>query len=332
MLPLLLALFLGAAPAAPQAPVQPLRLAGQALGRSMEVEVRDLPRAAAEAAIRAAFAEAAEMEKLADPVRPEGGLAVLNAAAGKGPQPVDARLLAALDRAWNFCLWSEGAHGPLGRGLYALWGLRAEAPEPPAPERVDEARALAACGLVNLDKTKGAVALATGAGLDLWGFAEGAAVDRTVEILRQQGVSNGFVRIGAVYRAFGPGPAGKGWPVRLPEVPGLEEPPGLVLLRDRSLAVAAQSDHPGGTAGRAAYLNQRSGRPAQGVLTAITVTELAADAQGLAVSMLIIGPREGQLRLGSLRPRPSVLWFLGTGTGAPLHVDYRWSDVSRGRK
>lgn len=332
MLPLLLALFLGAAPADPQAPVQPLRLAGQAFGRPMEVEVRDLPRAAAEAAIRRAFAEAAEMEKLADPVRPDGGLAALSAAAGKGPQPVDARLLAALDRAWNFCLWSEGAHGPLGRGLYALWGLRAEIPEPPAPERVDEARALAACGLLSLDKTKSAAALGAGAGLDLWGFAEGAAVDRTVEILRQQGVSNGFVRIGGVYRVFGPGPAGKGWPVRLPEVPGLEEPPGVVLLRDRALAVAARSDHPQGSAGRAGYLNQRNGRPAEGVLAVFTVTELAADAQGLATSLLIVGPREGQLRLGSLRPRPSVLWFLGTGAGAPLHVDYRWSDVSRGRK
>ncbi|HEY9422395.1 MAG TPA: FAD:protein FMN transferase, partial [Thermoanaerobaculia bacterium] len=195
-----------------------------------------------------------------------------------------------------------------------------------------DARSQAACNRLTLDKAKGAAALAAGGGLDLWGFAEGYAVDRAVEVLRRQGVGNGIVRIGRVHRGFGPGPSGKGWPVRLPQVPGLEEPGGLVYLKNQSLAVAAQSDHPQQGSGRAPYLNQRNGRPAQGVLTTMTVTQLAMDAQGLATALLIVGPREGQLRIGSLRPRPSVLWFLGTGAGSPLQVDYRWSDVSRGRK
>jgi hypothetical protein len=43
--------------------------------------------------------------------------------------------------------------------------------------------------------------------------------------------------------------------------------------------------------------------------------------------MVLTGPREGQLRLGSLRPSPSVLWFLGSGSGAPLQADHHWGDV-----
>jgi hypothetical protein len=65
------------------------------------------------------------------------------------------------------------------------------------------------------------------------------------------------------------------------------------------------------------------------VLLTAAVSELAIDAQGLAVTLLIAGPREGQLRLGSLRPRPSVLWLLGSGTGMPLQVGYRWSEINR---
>ena len=61
----------------------------------------------------------------------------------------------------------------------------------------------------------------------------------------------------------------------------------------------------------------------------MAVSELALDAQGLATSMLILGPRAGQIRIGTLRPRPSLLWFLGSGEGAPLVVDYRWSDITR---
>src|SRR5262245_2947236 len=130
MFPLLLALFL----AAPPAPAEPPRLSSKAFGRTVEIAVRDLSANAARAAIQKAFAEIAEIERLTDATRPDGGLTVLNAAAGKGPQPVDPRLMTVLARAGDFCIWSEGAHGPLGRDLYALWGLRAPAAGQPSAE------------------------------------------------------------------------------------------------------------------------------------------------------------------------------------------------------
>ncbi|HEV7504922.1 MAG TPA: FAD:protein FMN transferase [Thermoanaerobaculia bacterium] len=331
MLLCLLALLLGSP--LPTAVVSPLRQADKAFGRPAEIEVRDLPREVAREAIKKAFAQIAEIERLSDTVRPDGGLAALNAAAGKGPQKPDPRLLAMLGRAGDFCDWSEGAHGPLGRDLYVLWGLRSKVAEPPNAEQVEKAAALTACKRLTVDSGKGTAELEAGSGLDLWGFAEGFAVDQATEALRQNGVVNGFVRIGSVQRGFGKGPAGKGWPVELPQPPGLEEPAGRLYLRDHALAVAALADHPLAPpeppAVAAPYLNQRTGKAPEGILATVVVTELAADAQGLATSVFILGPREGQIRMGSMRPRPSVLWFLGSGAGAPLQVDYRWSDVSR---
>jgi FAD:protein FMN transferase len=324
MLLWLLIFILGASPSPEPSPQ---RLADKAFGRPAEIEVRDLPAATAREGIRKAFTAIAETERLADAARPDGGLTALNAAAGKGPQKQDPRLLTMLGRAADFCFWSEGAHGPLARDLYALWGLRSAVADPPSPDQVEKAASLTACTRLTVDPEKGTAELEAGSGLDLWGFAEGLAVDRAVEVLRQNGADNGFVRIGAVQRGFGAGPAGKGWPVELPRLPGLEEPAGHLFLRDHALAFASPPDHPGG--GVAPYLNQRTGRPSEGVLAAVAVTEQAADAQGLATSLFILGPREGQVRLGSLRPRPSVLWFLGSGSGAPLQVDYRWSEVSR---
>lgn len=313
MLPLLFALLAGASPAAP-APAR-------AFGQPVEIQIRGLSEDATREAVQKALAGVAETERLMT-----DGTAALSAAAGKGPQPVDPRLLDPLARAWSFCQWSEGAHGPLGKGLYSLWGLQAE--DPPGSDAVLQAVKAAACDRLTLDPQKRTATLAAGSGVDLVGFAEGAAVDRAVEILRGSKVGNALVRIGPVQRGFGPGPAGKGWPVLLPKVPGLEGPTDEVYLRDRSLAVAAGSDHPlqGGTA---SYLNQRTGEPAQGVLAAVAVTELAVDAQGLATTMLILGPREGELRMGTLRPRPSLLWFLGTGEGEPLIVNYRWTELVR---
>lgn len=323
MLSYLLAFLL----AAPVGVPPPLRQADKAFGRPAEIEVRDLAPAAAREAIAKAFAQIAETERLSDAVRPDGGLAALNAAAGKGPQRPDPRLLAMLAQALAFCYWSEGAHGPLGRDLYALWGLRSAVAAPPDADQAEKAAALTACTRLTVDPEKGTAALEAGSGLDLWGFAEGAAVDGAVEVLRQNGAVNGFVRIGSVQRGFGKGPGGKGWPVELPQPPGLEEPAGRLYLRDHALAVAALADHP--RAGAAPYLSQRTGRPPEGILAAMVVTELASDAQGLATSVFILGPREGQVRMGSVRPRPSVLWFMGSGAGTPLQVDYRWSEVSR---
>jgi thiamine biosynthesis lipoprotein ApbE len=323
MLPLVFALLLGApAPPAPAQPAAPLRLTSTVFGQPMAIEVRDLPEPAAREAIQQAFSEVAEVERLAS-----GGLAALNAAAGQAPQPVDRRLFELLTKAQSFCVWSDGSHGPLGRDLYAAWGAEA-----PALERIEQTVELTACDRLTLDPERGTAALAAGSGLDLVGFAEGAAVDRAVEILRQRKAGNGFVRLGGVQRGFGPGPAGKGWPVALPPVAGLEEPPADLYLRDGSLAVAAQSDHPLQGAGGVSYLVQRTGKPARGVVMTAAVTDLAVDAQGLATTMLINGPREGQLRLGSLVPKPSVLWFVGSGTGPPLVVGYRWSEVTRPRK
>jgi thiamine biosynthesis lipoprotein ApbE len=326
MLPLLFALLLGAP--APAVPAGPPRLTAQAFGQPVEVEVRGLPEDAGREAAGQALLEIAEVERLAS-----AGLAALNAAAGQAPRPVDRRLLDILTRARSFCVWSDGAHGPLARDLYAAWGLHSASPgtAAPLPERVAQAAELTACDRLTLDPQQGTAALAAGSGLDLLGFAEGAAVDRAVEVLRQRKAGNGFVRVGAVRRGFGAGPAGKGWPVALPQVPGLEEPPAELYLRDASLAVASQSDHPLQGA-EASYLVQRTGKPARGVVMTAAVTELALDAQGLATTMLINGAREGQLRLGSLIPKPSVLWFVGSGTGPPLVVGYRWSEVIRPRK
>ncbi len=320
MLPLLLALSLGApAPLLPP----PVRQSAEAFGKPMDIEVRGLPAEEAREAIARAVAEVAAFQRLADV-----GIAALNGAAGKGPQPVDPRILALLTRAQSFCEWSDGAHGPFGRDLYALWGLRSPVAESPGADQVRQAAAVATCDRLTLDPQKGTAALAAGSGLDLVGFVEGAAVDQAVGVLRQRKAGDGCVRIGGVQRGFGPGPGGKGWPVALPQFPGQEGPADQVYLRDRALATASQADHPL-QGGALSYLNQRTGLPVSGTLATVAVSELALDAQGLATSMLILGPRAGQIRIGALRPRPSLLWFLGSGEGAPLVVDYRWSDITR---
>ena len=104
-----------------------------------------------------------------------------------------------------------------------------------------------------------------------------------------------------------------------------------LCLRLNDLSVAAISSHGErlrqGDAEFPVLLDQRTGRPSSGVLAVVLATPLATDAQALATTMMILGNREGQLRLGNVDPAPAVLWLLGDGSGEPLLATYRWSSL-----
>jgi thiamine biosynthesis lipoprotein ApbE len=132
-----------------------------------------------------------------------------------------------------------------------------------------------------------------------------------------------------VVRAFGPGPEGAGWPVELPAFPGTEGPLRL-RLRDQAVAVAAAAARPIVVGGdrHAGFLDQRTGRPAEGVVATAAAAELGIDAEALAVAAFVLGSREATFLLGQLRPTPSVLWLLGTGSGRPLMTSHHWSRLA----
>jgi thiamine biosynthesis lipoprotein len=190
------------------------------------------------------------------------------------------------------------------------------------PAALAAAAASAGCDRLHLDRQRGAAELAAGSALDLAGFAPGFAVDRGIEVLRRHGAANAWLRLGGIQRGIGAGPGGRGWVVA--PLASIERSPPLedLLLLDRALAVASHAE-------ARRFLDLRTGKPAEGVLAVLAVTELAVDAQGLATTLFATGSRRGQLRLGGLSPRPSVLWVLGSGEGMPLLVDYRWSELRR---
>ncbi len=322
------------ASAAVRVPAHPLRARGEVFGEALEIEVRDLPHDAADAALRAALAEAAEVERLTDAVRPDGGLTRINATAGRAGAEVDPRLFEALVRAISFCWWSSGKEGPLGRDLHRLWGRDAAGPPPagvPGPAELERAVDAAACRNLGLDPARKTVALAAGSALDLADFRAGMAADRVIAVLRQHGAADALVRAGPVWRGVGIGRDGHGWPVAIPAVGGLVQPLGVVYLRDQALAVDASDDrrlHVGGQT-VSPYINQRTGQPVEGVAATLAATDLGLDAQALAATMAVTGTQEGEILMGSIRPRPSILWLMGSGSGIPLLVDYRWNEVPK---
>jgi thiamine biosynthesis lipoprotein len=298
-----------------------LRITGSALGASLEIDVRDLSRAAGERALHAAWDAV---------VRAESELGSLARRAEGSTAALSEDLFGLLLRADSFCTWSDGACGPAGGAVYRLWSASAASGALPPPGELAAAAATTPCQRLKLRPATRTLELSAGSELDLRGFARGWAVDLAVRALTEAGAANAKVVLGRVVRAMGRGPEGRGWPIPLPALSASGNPQSLVLLVDEALAVADPAAGAlliGGESIPPAF-DLRTGRPATGVSSVVTVSPLAADAEPLALAMSVLGANGGQMRLGSLRPKPAVLWLLGSGSGAVV-ASSNWSAVRR---
>jgi len=307
------------------ASAQPVRLSVPVFGGAAEVEIRDIRRDQAEVLARAALKQIFELSQFFDPTSQQpGSLGMLNAKAGAGPQTLAPPTYELLLRGAQFCLWSSGAYGPLGGPLRRFWQDR-ERHGLEDPQVFSLALAAADCDHLRMKaSTTSSAELDSASRADGWGLREGLSIDLAMDQLAASGVRNAWIEIGPVTRGMGDGPSGEGWPVSLATLPGTDEPVSRVLLIDQALAAARNPE-----SGASPYIDQRSGRPAEGTVALFVVTEKAADAQALATTLFVTGMRDGHRRLGSLSPRPSVLWLLGKGGGQPLEATYRWSEVKR---
>jgi thiamine biosynthesis lipoprotein len=311
----------------------------EVFGEPLRIEIEAPPGEASAETLAAALREALEIEQLVNVSgAQEGGLGPLNSTPGS--VPIDPRIFDALERALAFCVWSQQAHGPLGGTLNAAWGLRRSSGGAPDPQFLQAQVELAYCERLHLDRTAMTGTLEAGSQADLWGFERGLVVDRTVDVLLERGISNGFVQLGDMTRAFGPGPqdailAGErppgGWVVALH--PGGDEriERQFVVLRDQALSLASRQVQTLIVEGEAMppYIDQRVGQLVRGKLGVAAVTDRALDAEALSVALFVMSQREGEFRIGSLQPPPAVRWYLGSGTGFPLISERGWSALPK---
>lgn len=329
------ALLFGGGPAAAQVAaldaaqsVEPVRLTSEVLGEEAAIEVRNLPGDEARTAIRGALLEMFEVGVLLDPDAPaDGGLGALNRAAGVEARELDPRVFELLVRSLQYCFWSHGAHGPLGGSVYRLWRQKDEMGRSVEPLDLREAVATAQCSQLTLQPGEPPMgSLGAGSGLLAFGMARGFLVDLAVAHLEERGATNLVVELGTVVRAVGPGPTGSGWAVAIPGTREVRHPLDQIWLRDQSLVVIRR---PAPGTGVAIPIDQRTGVPARGVVQVAAVSRLAVDTEAMSTALFVLGLTEGQRHLGSLDPRPSVFWLLGSSGGVPLESTYRWSELAR---
>ena len=238
-----------------------------------------------------------EIEATISIYREESELSRLNAGAAAGWQPVSDELHGLLALARDLHDRTGGGFDIAAGALVRAWGFLRRQGRTPTDDEL--ASALAASGMrhVELDAagrrmrfTRPGVEINPGA------IGKGWAVDRASDALAAAGVPSMLVHGGqSSVRArgiHGPAlPGRRGWPV------GLRHP----LFPGRRLATIALEDRALGTSGSATQffvdrgrrlghiLDPRTGRPAEGVLSATVIAPTAAVADALSTAAYVLG-------------------------------------------
>lgn len=226
-------------------------------------------------------------------------LSQLNTTAATGWQPVSADVFALLKK--SFALFQQTAGGfdiAAGR-LVRTWGFLRRQGRTPTPDELAAAVAASGSQWLELDAATQQVRF-TRPGLELnpGAIGKGWALDRAVDRLMAAGIASCLLHGGSSsVRAIGrqgPGPRDdqRGWAVgiRHPLRPGVRL--ATVALADRALGTSGSGTQFFIDRGRkfGHILDPRTGRPAEGVLSATVLAPTAAEADALATAAYVLGP------------------------------------------
>jgi len=249
------------------------------LGTTVEITVvdRDKPRRAIDRSIEKAFREIERIEQLLSRFRPGSDISRINVDAYLEPQKVALETIALIEKAIRFSQLSEGAFDiTLERAGYRN---------------------------IKILKQKQRVSFAKREmKLDLGGIAKGYAVDRAIEVLKQEGIKCALVNAGGDIYGLGSRDRNSNWQVGLQHPRKKDVILAVLELEDRACATSGDYECPDH------IVNPKTGYPPQD--TPASVTVLAKDclsADALATSVFVLGPTKGINLINQLEDTEAIV-------------------------
>ncbi len=231
--------------------------------------------------------------KLAADIR-TSEVATINRAADREEVLVSAETVHLLSRAQELCRTSGGAFDASVGSYDYLWNFRRRPAVRPLDTELAARQAMVGCDKLVLKPDRIVRLMTRGTRLRLDDLAHGAAMEAAARQLRQAGIENFRIRIGAdVYVAGRTGQRHWYVAVRHPENPRRD----LVQLYLTSHAAATRhrAEHSFYKDGVRYHdaIDPRTGKPAGGVVLATVIGVDAAQADGLSAAVFVLGPQAG---------------------------------------
>lgn len=281
---------------AERAPRQMLRLEEtlDAMGSPYTVTLYGYNEDQLEDAMEAAFSEVHRLDRMLSNYHPDSELSEVNRFAADRPVKVTPELFDLLAACQEYSRESEGTFDITVGPLMKVWGFYKGTGHLPAKDEV--ARALRKVGYQNviLDRENRTVRLTQpGLELDPGGIGKGYAVDRVVDVLKENGIVSALVSAGAssIYALGTPNNDGKGWEIKIRDPKDAGKTLEDFYLKDQSMSTSGTYEKFFKADGRiySHIMDPRTGFPAQGMLSVSVIAPKTIDSEAWTKPYFILG-------------------------------------------
>jgi thiamine biosynthesis lipoprotein len=248
--------------------------------------------------LRAAGEEALEeierLERQLSFYRPDSEIKRINSEAASRPVKVEPRLFRLLQTCSSLTALTDGAFDITVGPLMRAWGLAGGSGELPTATALEAARAVVGVDHVDLDEARFTVRFKrAGVELDLGGFGKGYAIERAIDVLRDNGITSALLHGGtSSVCAIGSPPDESAWRIGLNEAFDSQGTPHVVTLCDAAMSVSAIQGKSFVKDGRVYghVIDPRSGEPVMGTSAAVVVGPSPSVCEALSKAVLVLGP------------------------------------------
>ncbi len=257
--------------------------------------------------------------------RPASEINRINLLAAEGPVEVEPGLFDLLCLAKEIWRQTEGALDITAAPLWQAWGFARRTAAVPGEEQIAQALSRVGFHLVELDARLHTIRfLRPGVQLNLGSIGKGYALDRCAAKLTQGGMENFLLNGGQSSILAHGAPASQTgnstdsaddfWTIGIPHPWKSKHRAAEIRLRNRAIGTSSSQfqsfRHQGKFYGH--IIDPRTGRPAEGVLSATAVAGSAALADALSTAFYVLGPEKSlaycrnHAKIGAVLLTPSV--------------------------
>ena len=224
-----------------------------------------------------------------------------------------------MDSSMKYHRLSEGFFEPTLFPLLKAWGFSFEARESMDSVKVADLKKLVGFESMIVTSDSGFVAFQDGVKLDITGIGEGYAIDKLVEVLENEGVTNYMVEIGGEMKAKGKNPRGTTWTI------GIEDPTQAELGISSSMLAKVELNGRGISSSgnyRKFYVDEQGNRrphiidpltgfPVSHSMVSVSVlASSATEADALATAFMAMGPEKAK-QLAEKLPGVEAMFVIG---------------------
>jgi thiamine biosynthesis lipoprotein len=231
----------------------------------------------------------------------------INLLAGEQPVLVEPELFELLQLAVKLSAETQGAMDITSTPLWQLWGFARRAGGIPTEEQIAEALSQVGSRLVQLDPAEKSVFFTQpGVKLNLGSLGKGYALDRLADALCEGGMKDFLLHGGQSSilargegigeRGEGRGARREGWIVGVPNPQMPSRRIAEIHLKNKALGTSSAQFQSFRYEGKryGHLIDPRTGRPAEGVLSATAVAPNATLADALSTAFYVLGPEASQ--------------------------------------